>query len=182
MLKTGAVERYARALFEVAVEENQLDRFIEELNAIKEILHANPELGKFLHDPRIQDTAKKDLIGRLLGTQVSPLIVNFVNITIDKDRATLLPAIIDYFQDLARNAKNIIKVRVETAFALDNVRRGKLIDRLEELTGKNIELEEHVIPALIGGMLIRIGDTIIDGTMKHHLERIRENLAQVQVS
>lgn len=182
MLKTEAVERYGRALFDIAVEENQLDQFIEELVGVKELLETSAELEKFLYHPRIQESDKKEVMDKLLASKVSPFILNFIKITIDKDREPLIKDIIDYFQDLARAAKNILQVQVETAFPLTSEDHAALTAKLSKLTGKVIELMVEVKPALIGGMRIRIGDRIIDGTIKRHLERIKENLVTTQVS
>lgn len=182
MMKDGAVERYARALFDLAVEEKQVDRFEQELNEIQQLLNSNADLEKLLYHPRVQENDKKDLMKKILGTQVSPLILNFIMLTIDKGRVDLLKGIITYFKHLTREAKGIVEVQVQAAFELTPENRTKLVAKLKQLTGREIDLKETVDPSLIGGMRMRIGDKVIDGSIQRHLERIKENLAQIQVS
>lgn len=181
MLKSGAVERYARALFDLAVEENQLDQFNQELTEIHGLITGQEDLKKLLHHPRIPEADKKDLMKRILG-DASPMIVNFIMLLIDKGRISLLKGIIEHFQDMVREAKGIIEVQVYTALELTAALEAKLAEKLKKLTEKEVELKVQVDPGLIGGMKLRIGDKVIDGSIQTHLERIKENLGQIQVS
>ncbi len=182
MIKGGAVERYGKALFELAVEESQLDRFVAELKEIYKLLENHTDLVKLLNHPRIQEGDKKDLMKRILDNQVSPLILNFIMLLIDKGRESLLKDIIKFFQRLAKEARGILEVQVLTALELTSDNQAKLSAKLQEFTGKVVDLQVTVDPTLIGGLRLRIGDQVIDGSVQRHLERIKENLAQIQVS
>ncbi|AZR73999.1 ATP synthase F1 subunit delta [Anoxybacter fermentans] len=182
MLKNAAVERYTKALFDLAVEENSLDQFNQELIEINRLLTDQPDLERLLNHPQIPDFEKRDLIKRILGSEFSPLILNFILLLIDKGRQTLLKDIIEYFQYLVKEARGIVEVQVYTAFELSSENESKLKQKLKELTGKEVELQVTVDPSLIGGIRLRIGDKVIDGSIKRHLERMREDLAQIQVS
>lgn len=182
MLTNSAVERYASALFELAQEEEELDQFDNELNEIYKILRNNPELEKVLYHPRIQASDKKIIMKKILTKEFSPLIINFMMLIIDKGREILLKEIIRYFQNLALEARGIIQIQVYTAMELTSKIETKLAEKLQKLTQKEVELKITVDPSLIGGIKLRIGDKIIDGTILQHLERMRENLAQIQVS
>lgn len=182
MLKNQTAERYAQALFDLAVENKQLEGFSTELKAIVGLLEDYPDLEKIFYHPQIQENDKKQLIKRLLKSTVSPLLMNFLLLIIDKGRETLLREISLYFQYLARQARGIMEVQVYTPLELSSENEIKLIEKLGELTGKEIQLTIIEEPALIGGLKLRIGDKLIDGSIQRHLESIRENLSQIQVS
>lgn len=182
MLRNGAVERYARALFELAVEEGRINEFSQDLQGIHQILTDHSDLEKLLYHPRIRENEKKDLMKRLLGDKVSPLVLNFIMLTIDKGRETLLKSIIEYYEHLAKEAKGIVEVQVYTAFELTSANEAELTAKLQQMIGKSVELQVTVDRSLIGGMKLRIGDRVIDGTIQRHLERLQENLTKVQVS
>ncbi len=182
MLKSSAVERYAKALFDLAVEEKQLESFGKELAGIYDILLNHPDLEKLLYHPRILEDDKKDMMKKILESVVSPLVLNFILLVIDKGRESILKEIIEHFQYLEREARNIMEVQVFTAFKLTSDNQKKLISKLGGLTNKVIELKETIDPSLIGGIKLRIGDQIIDGSIQRHMELIKENLANIQVS
>lgn len=182
MIKQGAVERYARALFDLAKEEKEVDQFGQELTEIFALLQANAELEKLLYHPQVQESDKKEMMKKILQGQVKPLILNFILLLIDKGRINLLKGIIGLYHHLAQEAKGIVEVQVETAFALSPENRTNLTSKLKQMTGKEIAMKEVVNPALIGGIRVRVGDKVIDGTIERHLERIKESLAQLQVS
>lgn len=182
MLKNKTTERYAKALFDLAVEKKQLESFSNELQEIIGLLADYPDLAKIFYHPQIQENDKKQLMRRLLKTTVSPLILNFLMLIIDKGREPFLKEIVLYFQRLAREARGILEVQVYTPLELSLENQTKLISKLGELTGNEVELKIYKDPALIGGLKLRIGDKIIDGSIQRHLESIKENLAQIQVS
>lgn len=182
MLKNGAIERYARALFDLAAEEKQVDRFGQELQEIQTVFASYPDLERLLYHPQIQDSDKKDMIQQIFDGQVSPLILNFMLLLVDKGRIDLFKGMVEYYQRLEREARGILEVRVETAFELTSDDRVKLAAKLKQMTGKEVEMKEIVNRELIGGMRVRIGDQVIDGSVQRHLERMKETLAKVQVS
>jgi F-type H+-transporting ATPase subunit delta len=182
MLKSRAVERYAKALFDLAVEECQVDQFGQELTEIRTILADYPDLERLLYHPQVQGSDKKEMMSRIFAGQVSPMVLNFMLLIIDKGRIDLLKAMGEYYHQLAREAKGIIEVQVETAFELASEDRAKLAAKLKQMTGKEVEMKEMVNRTLIGGIRVRIGDKVIDGSIQRHLERMKETLAQVQVS
>lgn len=182
MLKNGAIERYAKALFDLAVEERQEDQFGQELIEIRTILTSHPDLERLLYHPQVQGADKKEMMKRIFDGQVSPLILNFMLLLIDKGRIDLLKSMVEHYQQLVREAKGILEVQVETAYELTSEDRAKLAAKLKQMTGKEVEMKEVVNRALIGGLRVRIGDQVIDGSIQRHLERMKETLAQVQVS
>lgn len=182
MIKQSAAERYARALFDLAKEEKAIDQFGQDLTEVFALLQANTELEKLLYHPRVQESDKKEMMTKILRGQVKPLILNFILLLIDKGRINLLKEMIELYHQMAQEAKGIVEVQVETAFTLSPENRMNLTAKLKQMTGKEIAMKEAVNPALIGGIRIRVGDKVIDGTIERHLERIKESLAQLQVS
>lgn len=182
MIKNLAVKRYGKALYELAVEEDSLDLFNQELTDIAELMDQHPDLEKVINHPRIPEKKKNELVKKILGDGISPMVVHFITLLIDKDRQYFLKDIIMYFQHLVKEAKGIMEVEVTTAYELDSDEEEALKDKMKKLTGKEIELEIEVDPGQIGGMRLRIGDKVIDGTIKRHLERLKDDLSQIQVS
>ena len=111
-----------------------------------------------------------------LGGKVQPLTLNLLNLLVDKRRAGVLPQVYEEYERLVRSFQNIALATAVTAVPLDAAQQAALERSLEARTGKDIELKTEVDPAVMGGVLVRIGDTVLDGTVRGKLERLREQL------
>jgi F-type H+-transporting ATPase subunit delta len=176
MQETSVSRRYAAALFNQAKEKNTLDQAIADLNAVSQRLAITPKLGEVLAHPLISEAKKRSAIQTAFASSVSPATLALLNLLVDKGRIANLDAVKAEFDTLSREHKGIVAASATSAIALTSEQIKTLEASLEQRTGKDIELTTSVDPSLIGGILVRIGDTVLDGTVKGKLERLREQL------
>ncbi|WZL73615.1 F0F1 ATP synthase subunit delta [Clostridiaceae bacterium 35-E11] len=172
---------YSKALFEVAIESNQLDKFVEELKFVLEAFQQNPMFYELYKTPQISNDEKKEIIGEVFGKKLSAEIMNFLKILLDKRRTRNFEEIVKEYQRLANNYNNIVEGVAVTAIALKKEDQTKIESKLSNITGKKIKLKNEVDPSIIGGILVRIGDKVIDGTVQSRLGELQEDLAQIIV-
>ncbi len=176
MLNTQLVEKYAAAIFEVAQEEGKLVEYDDELMQIRQLFEDNRDLKLFMADPQIGTAAKKKLMRQLFEKNALPAICNFLLLLIDKHRIHLLAEIIERFHFLSNATQNIELVYVRSAKELTPKQQDKLLARLEELSSKKISLKIRTDADLIGGLVIKIGDRLIDGSVVGQLNSIKKQL------
>jgi len=172
------IDGYAAAILEVARAEEQLERVGDELFRIARAFEASNPLREALTDPRIPVERKMGVIDDLLGTKTSPLTVNLVGFVVSAGRASDLPAIADRVAERAANARDKAVAEVRTAVELDEATIARLTTALNKATGKDVEVKVVVDPTVIGGVVARVGDLVIDGTVSHRLDQLRETLNQ----
>ncbi|HWJ02616.1 MAG TPA: F0F1 ATP synthase subunit delta [Verrucomicrobiae bacterium] len=178
MLSGAVSRRYAQALYEIAVETNQLDVFEADLKALAEGIESNPEIQKVLYHPQISLADKKGLLRQVFGGQFSAHVQNFVDMVIDRRRQNFLGDIYNEFKLLANAKRNVLEARIKSAVDLDKSQQDQLQANLSKLTGKSIRLVAEVDPSLIGGVVVKIGDRVIDGSVAGRLAKLRETLVQ----
>ena len=177
MTEESLATGYAQALFEVASKRGGADDIEKDLEGIKELLKSNKEFRDILYHPSITKTDKKDIINKTIGRQCSSKWVrNLLYILIDKRREKILDFLPDVFKGVAGQIRGVVSVKVQTAFPLTGTRRVKLKENIEKLTKKKVELETEVNKEIIGGMIIRIENKIIDGSITNHLKNLKKNL------
>lgn len=169
---------YARALLEMAQAENVVGRIEEEVFRLRELLKSNPALLEFLKDPNVKHEGKRKALGELFENRVHSLTLNILLTLSDQDRSSRLPAIIEEFTGIASAARQKITGEVTTALPLDDAMLQRLAAELSRITGKNVQLFQKVDPSVLGGAVIKVGEQIIDGSLRRKLEQIRERLAQ----
>ena len=177
MTEESLATGYAQALFEVASKRGGADDIEKDLEGIKELLKSNKEFRDILYHPSITKTDKKDIINKTIGRQCSSKWVrNLLYILIDKRREKILDFLPDVFKGVAGQIRGVVSVKVQTAFPLTGTRRVKLKENIEKLTKKKVELETEVNKEIIGGMIIRIENKIIDGSITNQLKNLKKNL------
>ncbi|HJO48249.1 MAG TPA: ATP synthase F1 subunit delta [Candidatus Scalindua sp.] len=177
MIEESLATGYAQALFEVASERGGADDIENDLEGIKKLLETNREFRDILYHPSITKTDKKDIINKTIGRQCSSKWVrNLLYILIDKRREKILDFLPDVFKGVAGQIRGVVSVKVQTAFPLTGTRRVKLKENIEKLTKKKVELETEVNKEIIGGMIIRIENKIIDGSITNQLKNLKKNL------
>ena len=177
MIEESLATGYAQALFEVASKRGGADDIEKDLEGIKELLKSNKEFRDILYHPSITKTDKKDIINKTIGHQCSSKWVrNLLYILVDKRREKILNYLPDVFKGVSWRIRGVVSVKVQTAFPLTGTRRVKLKENIEKLTKKKVELETEVNKEIIGGMIIRIENKIIDGSITNQLKNLKKNL------
>jgi F-type H+-transporting ATPase subunit delta len=171
--------RYAQALFEVGEESGKLHIFNEELKAIVAILIDNKDFYEALKSPLIQKHEKKTLLGNVFTDNVDIEILNFLSILVDKDRISIVDKIYEGFKALVNKKNNVVEAVAITAIPMKEEMLKQLQDRISDMTKKTVILKNEVNENVIGGVLIRLGNEEIDGTVKGRLEKLKEELSQV---
>ncbi|MBI5157495.1 MAG: ATP synthase F1 subunit delta [Acidimicrobiia bacterium] len=170
------IEGYAAAILEFATAEGQLERVGDELFRIARAFESSNPLREALTDPRIPAERKKGVIDDLLGAKTLPLTVNLVSFVVNAGRASDLPAIADRVAARAAATRSKAIAEVRTAIDLDAATLARLTAALNAATGKDVEVKVVVDASVIGGVVARVGDLVIDGTVSHRLEQLRETL------
>jgi F-type H+-transporting ATPase subunit delta len=176
MAADDRIDGYAAAILELARAEGELERIGDELFRIARAFESSNELREALTDPRLAAERKKAVVDDLLGGKSSPLAVNLVNFVVGLGRASDLPAIADRLAERAAAARNKVIAEVRSASELDEATIARLAASLGRATGRDVEVKTVVDPSVIGGVVARVGDVVIDGTVNHRLEEIRETL------
>lgn len=169
-----AARRYAQAAFELALERGTLDVWLSDMVQIAAML-GHPQVTAALENSRVSQANKTQVVDKLLG-DISPLALNFARLMVRKGRAGLAPQVLEEFKILAEDHKGIVRAKARTAVALSDIERQALLERLRERTGKDVVLETEVDPSLLGGVVIQIGDRLIDASTRTRLENLRETL------
>jgi len=171
--------RYAEALFQVGEENNNTDKLYEELKEVVSIIVSNKELSGVIKSPLVGKEDKKNLIENIFKGQISLEISNFLKIVIDKDRVVALQEVEKSFKALLNEKNNILEGTVISAVTMEESELNKLQDKLSNKYNKKVTLKNIVDETILGGVLVRLGNEEIDGTVKTRLSKIKEQLSQV---
>jgi F-type H+-transporting ATPase subunit delta len=174
MKNLRAARRYAVALMDEVKERPEFDAVANDLVVIGSMLQGSRELRLLLASPVISEQKKLKVFDALLGTRVSEATMMFVRLLISKQRGTILPEIIEQFALLRDANLGIVQVDVHSAVGITASQQRTLQDRLDRYTRKKAQLRFAVMPELRGGLLVRIGDTVLDATVRRQLEMLRE--------
>lgn len=174
---------YGDALFELALEQGNVDALYEEAKVIKNLFLYNSELIKLLNHPKIDKEEKIQVIEDIFNGRASKDIVGFLNIVIKKERQKDIVNILDYFIAVVKEYKKIGVAYVTTAFLLDEEKKQAIAKRLVETTKYDkIEMNYIVDQSIIGGLIIRIGDRVVDSSIRTKLSKLSRELHGVQIS
>ena len=168
---------YSRSLFEVAKEHDHLDRIRDELAAFADALAQNRELSVFFFSPYFSTQEKEDGLRRVV-VDAEPRLVNFLQVLIENHRLPLVHRIRRQFDVLWDHENRRLPVEVTSAVELDRSVIEALEGRIREQTGQNVELESKVDPDVLGGIVLRVGNSILDASVRHRLEQLRREVAR----
>lgn len=172
------IDGYAAAILEVAKAEGELARVGDEMFRIARAFESSNELREALTDPRLPVERKKGIVDDLLGGKTSTLAVNLVNFVVGVGMASDLPAIADRLAERAASERNKVIAEVRSAIELDADTVERLAASLSRATGKDVEVKTVVDPSVVGGVVARVGDTVIDGSLSHRMQELRETLTR----
>ncbi len=170
--------RYAQALFDMAKAKNQVDAQLAELVKVQVIFRNHQSLVRALQSPTVPSPVKKSILQKVLTGRSDATTLHFFYVLVDKGREVYVDSVIDSYKELVRQSRDEVKVVVQSADKLDDSLIKQVEASMKSYTGKKVELEFEVIPELLGGLVFRIGDRIIDGSIRNQLNQIHERLAK----
>jgi len=168
---------YARALFEVATEQDSLDELHEQLGAFADAMHENRQMAQFFFSPYFSVTEKKEGLERVV-TDADPAFANFLQALIERHRMPAIFRIRTEFESLWDVARKLLPVQITSAVSLDSDTVKTLGDRIGEQVDRHVEVSADVDPDILGGIVLRVGNVILDASIKNRLEQLRKQVAQ----
>ena len=177
---SGALaQTYAEALIELADDGGSLDAIADEVESLRELLRDEPSLRAILENPAIGDDERRGALERMFKGRVSDTLYRFIQVVNNKGRSGVLPSILAAFTGLVRERRGIVEVDAFVPQRMEAGEADRVQRRVGERLGKEVVLHQYVDPSVIGGIKLRIGDRMIDGTVRAQLGRMRARLAEV---
>ncbi len=168
---------WARALFEVANEQDLLDEVREQLGAFADALDENRELAVFFFSPYFSTQEKKDGLKRAVSG-AHPVVMNFLEALIERHRMPAVFRIRARYDELWEDERDLLPVEVTSAIELDKATVGSIGKRIGEQTKRTVELSSKVDPDILGGIVLRVGNVVLDASIRSRLEQLRKQVAQ----
>ncbi|MBR8831120.1 MAG: ATP synthase subunit delta [Chroococcopsis gigantea SAG 12.99] len=179
LVSTEIAEPYAQALLSVAQSSNLLDRFSGDVKSLLQLLKDSPQLNDFIGSPVMKEGAKKEVLTRVMGSEVHPYLLNFLMLLVDKRRIAFLEPVCEQFLILVRGLTNTVLAEVTSATQLSDSQLQTVIDKVKTLTAAEVvELSTSVDPGLIGGVIIKVGSQVLDASIRGQLQRIGNSLGR----
>lgn len=177
-LRTSAT-RYAKALFDVAIQESDPTRIERDLTTVVDAVTQHDELRRVLTSPRTPLTARVNIVNALTSkAEVEPPVAKLLALLADRGRLELLPQLLDVYRERLLAHGNVVRASVTSAAPLSPEKLRALEASLGGLTGKKVQLEAQVDPAIIGGVVTRIGSTVYDGSIRTQLAKMKQQLVE----
>ena len=170
--------RYARALFQIAVERGLLEQIHEEVGSLAEALHRSLDLRAVLRSQEISKQEKKRTFEGLLRGKASKVFTNFLFLLLEKNRERLFETIVSEFDRLVDQHQKRLRANAITAVPLDSEFVGKLKKLLDSTYQAHVDIENQVDPDILGGIIIRVDGQVFDGSLQSQLRRLRARLAE----
>ena len=177
MKQTILARRYAKAVFTVGTENGKFEAYNESLQAVAKLYENNPDVVDALTNPLYPMEIREKVMGGIVKSMdVDSVMSNFLNLLVEKKRVEILPEIAEGFNAMVDDAKNVSHGTVVSAIELSAELQAKIQSTLEKLTGKTVELTTSVDPTIIGGMVAKVGDLVLDGSIKTQLAGLKESI------
>ena len=169
-------DRYALAFMDLAQRHDMFDKFDSDLALVKETVAVNKDLKDFLEHPLIQSNDKKEVIDKIFREHVSVYTLNLIKLLIDKNRIHILAILADHYKALLDKKRNISTAQIITAIEIDEETKNRVKEKLQKVFSKTIEVETHIDREIIAGMIVKVGDKIIDGSIKTKFENMKKQV------
>ena len=178
MTNRTAATRYARALLDVALKEQANLATVEsQLSELARLFAENEGLRRALHNPAVPVPRKRAAVVEIASKAgVLPIVAKTLALLAERDRLVILPDVADSFRERLQDIRNVVRAEVTTTEPLSADRLAAIQRGLAAATGRTVELTSRVDPAILGGMVARVGGTVFDGSVTSHLQRIRQRL------
>jgi F-type H+-transporting ATPase subunit delta len=183
MTSRTAANRYARALFDVALaEQGDLDSIGRELSEFAAMVRDSDPLQRVMSNPAIPAARKRGVIEALLAHQpLSPILSRLLLLLAGRDRLVLLPELAEAYRARLMDHHNVVRAQVTTAMPIDADKVAALRQGLAQVTGRAVELDVRVDPELVGGAVARVGSTVYDGSIVTQLEKMKQRLFEAEI-
>lgn len=170
-------KRYAKALFAVGKEEDALDKYATTLQGFAELFTTTPEVRDGLTNRMYPADVREKVMEEIVKSAgITDIMANFLNLLAQKNRAEILPEISATFQAMVDDERNVCQGTIVTAKELQPALQEKAKETLEKITGKQVVLKTEVDPTIIGGIIAKVGDLVLDGSIKTQLEGLKESI------
>ncbi|MGE0025883.1 MAG: ATP synthase F1 subunit delta [Thermoleophilia bacterium] len=166
---------YAEALFEAAADAGSVDAVAEEVAGFADAVQESAELRQFLDNPEVEARLKKEAL-KELSSSATPITANFLQVLVDRGRIAEFPEIARAFADRVAAEEGRLEVEAITAVPLPDDLRTRIVEELSRKTGRSVDLTESVDPEIVGGLVLRIGGAVVDGSVRHRIEELRAAL------
>lgn len=176
MSEAVVAKRYADALFQLATEKGLGEELISDLQTLKQVFQNDDKINDFVTHPRVTNEQKVQLIDASFG-KLNKFVVNTLKLLVERHRTESVPAIVDEYIDLYNEANGIAEATVYSTRALTDDEQAKLVESFKKRFNKQqVTIENKIDPSLLGGMKIKVGNTIYDGSIQGKLNRMRNNI------
>ena len=170
-------QRYSDALVDIAKEGNlSYEKLSTDLNVVNDTLLSSPDLMDFLTNPLVSVDDKKETVIQIFSSEIDGLILNFLKVLIDKNRFDTFSEILNSYNKTLDSINNISRVKVTSAITISDEVKARLIEKLSQKLGKQVVVDNEVDENVIAGLIIQIGDNIIDTSLRHKLDELERNI------
>ncbi len=173
-MKNNISHEYAEALFLLSCEEKSEEKYLFDLRLVKEILDSEPEYLEFLHSPSISKEEKLNAINTAFGGRINEHIVSFLKLLCENNRIEYIYSCFEVYEKLYNQIKRVIVANVTSAIELTEDEKAKIIKKLEKKFGYRVELICRIDENILGGIIIKTEDTILDGSLKRKMRDVKE--------
>jgi F-type H+-transporting ATPase subunit delta len=170
---------YARALFELALEGQMIDQILAEYEFVKNSFDEFPDFLEIVKSPKISVVEKKTILKDTFGGKVSDVLLNFFSVLVDKKRSDVIRDVYDDLIIMADDNKGLVVARVESVIPLEANEIEVLEAKLNKVTGKTVTVDNVINPEIMGGLVVKVGDKVVDGSVKRKLDNMKHELAQI---
>jgi F-type H+-transporting ATPase subunit delta len=168
---------YARSLFEVASEQDKLDLIRDQLGAFADALDESRELQVFFFSPYFSTAEKEDGLDRAIS-DADPTFVNFLKLLIENHRMPVVFRVRRGYEELWEDENKLLPVQITSAVELDKGTVEQIGDRIAEQTGRKVDLSSSVEPDILGGIVVRVGNSVLDASVRNRLDQLRKQVAR----
>lgn len=174
-------DKYSLAIFEIAEEKSSIQKMYKQLLAVQELLNENNELHDFVNNPLVPKVSKKEVVQQVLADGTDPMLLNFFLVLIEKDRVSLFDSICKAYKKFMNEKENIVDVKVTTARKITAKQEAEVAEKVSKMLNKKVVLSKHIDARLLGGIVIQVGDKLIDGSVARRLKNIKHSLQSIDV-
>jgi F-type H+-transporting ATPase subunit delta len=180
-MESRIAQKYATALFRTAKRTNQVETISKDLLAISTLLMENKLLKNFLESPQVLEKDKRELINSTLKPLISEALLSFLTLVVSKHRSQHLLSMAERFQQLVKEDQGIVEARLITARTMEQVLMDQIRQELEKNTGKKVQIKHQIEPHLLGGIVVILGDKIMDRSIRYQLNQLKDQMSALKV-